>query len=53
MSRAVDETDNVQPTQAELLATRGPGSSFYHLNPITGWLIRADGTVVYRQEPWE
>ena len=53
MSRAVDETDNVQPTQAELLAARGPGSSFYHLNPITGWLICADGTVVYRQEPWE
>ena len=53
MSRAVDETENVQPTQAELLATRGPGSVPYHLNPITGWLIRADGTVVYLQEPWE
>jgi sulfane dehydrogenase subunit SoxC len=52
MSRAVDETGYVQPERAELLKQRGPGTTGYHLNPITGWVVRADGTVVYREEPW-
>jgi sulfane dehydrogenase subunit SoxC len=52
MSRAVDETGYVQPTRAELLKLRGPGTTGYHLNPITGWVVRADGTVVYKEEPW-
>jgi sulfane dehydrogenase subunit SoxC len=52
MSRAVDETGYMQPTRAELLKLRGPGTTGYHLNPITGWVVRADGTVVYKEEPW-
>jgi len=52
MSRAVDETGYAQPARAALLAERGPGAANYHLNPITGWVIRADGTVVYNQEAW-
>ena len=52
MSRAVDEQGYVQPTRADLLAKRGPGTQGYHLNPITGWVVRADGTVVFREEPW-
>ncbi|MBI3494130.1 MAG: sulfite dehydrogenase [Acidobacteria bacterium] len=52
MSRAVDETGYVQPTRAELLAKRGPGAAGYHLNPITGWVVRADGSVVYKEEAW-
>lgn len=52
LSRAVDETGYVQPTQRELIAARGLGCGPYHLNPITGWRIRADGRVVYRREPW-
>ena len=52
MSRAVDETGYVQPTRAELLEKRGPGAANYHLNPITGWVVKADGTVVYEQEAW-
>lgn len=52
MSRAVDETGYMQPTAAELLAQRGPGTATYHLNPITGWVVRADGTVVYKEESW-
>ena len=51
-SRAVDEKGHVQPMRAELLALRGPGTTGYHLNPITGWLVKSDGTVVYRQEAW-
>jgi sulfane dehydrogenase subunit SoxC len=52
MSRAVDETGYVQPERAELLKLRGPGTTGYHLNPITAWLVRPDGSVVYREEAW-
>jgi sulfane dehydrogenase subunit SoxC len=52
MSRAVDESGYVQPTRAELLKLRGPGTTGYHLNPITGWVVKADGTVVYKEEAW-
>jgi sulfane dehydrogenase subunit SoxC len=52
MSRAIDETGYVQPTRAKLLAERGPGAAGYHLNPITGWVVRADGAVAYKQEAW-
>jgi sulfane dehydrogenase subunit SoxC len=52
MSRAVDETGYTQPTRAELLKLRGPGTTGYHLNPITAWVVRADGSVVYREETW-
>jgi sulfane dehydrogenase subunit SoxC len=52
MSRAADETGYVQPTRDTLIAARGVSSVGYHINPITGWLVRSDGTVVYRPEPW-
>ena len=52
MSRAVDETGYVQPTRAELLKRRGPGTTGYHLNPITGWVVQTDGRVVYKEEAW-
>ena len=43
-SRAIDETDYVQPTFAELLAVRGE-HSFYHNNAIQPWRIDAQGQV--------
>jgi sulfane dehydrogenase subunit SoxC len=52
LSRATDETGYVQPTTRELIDARGPGSGPYHLNPITGWRFRSDGTVVFRTEEW-
>ena len=52
MSRAVDETGYVQPTRTDLLAMRGVSTVGYHFNPVTGWRVRADGTVVYRAEQW-
>jgi len=52
MSRAVDETGYVQPARAELFSARGPGAANYHLNPITSWIVKADGSVVYREERW-
>jgi len=51
-SRAIDESGYVQPTRAEFLAARGPGSGPYHRNPITGWRLKAGGNVVYRVEEW-
>lgn len=52
MSRAVDESGYVQPTRAELLKLRGPGTTGYHLNPITGWVVQSDGRVIYKEEAW-
>lgn len=52
LSRAVDETGYVQPTLRELIEARGVGSGPYHMNPITGWRLRPDGTVVFRTEEW-
>jgi sulfane dehydrogenase subunit SoxC len=43
-SRAIDETDYVQPTLSELLAVRGD-NYFYHNNAIWPWRIAADGEV--------
>jgi sulfane dehydrogenase subunit SoxC len=51
-SRAVDETGYVQPTKDAVIALRGISAVGYHTNPITGWRIRPDGTVVYAEEPW-
>lgn len=51
LSRATDETGYVQPTVRELVEARGPGGT-YHLNPITGWRVRRDGSVVFRTEEW-
>lgn len=44
MSRATDETGYTQPTRAELLAVRGPGTQ-YHFNQIRAWRVAADGSV--------
>jgi sulfane dehydrogenase subunit SoxC len=52
MSRAVDETGYVQPARAKLFAERGAGAANYHLNPVTGWVVKPDGKVVYKEEAW-
>lgn len=44
MSRATDETGYRQPTLAELMDVRGPGTR-YHFNHIRSWTVRADGSV--------
>jgi sulfane dehydrogenase subunit SoxC len=43
-SRAVDETGYVQPTLAQLVATRGV-NSLYHFNGIKTWAVAATGEV--------
>jgi sulfane dehydrogenase subunit SoxC len=52
LSRAVDDTGYIQPTQRELIDARGLGGGPYHLNPITGWRFKPDGRVVFRTEEW-
>jgi len=52
MSRASDETGYAQPTREALIKSRGVSSVGYHINPITGWRVRPDGTVVYHAEAW-
>ena len=44
VSRAVDETGYVQPEWSALQHVRGRRTR-YHLNPVTGWTIAADGRV--------
>ena len=48
----VDEAGNVQPTREALIKLRGISSVGYHVNPITGWRIRSDGSVIYHAEAW-
>ena len=49
LTRATDDTGYLQPTAAELRATRGPGTD-YHFNPIRGWRVLPDGRVFYDVE---
>jgi hypothetical protein len=35
-----------------LIAARGVQSAGYHMNPIVGWQIDADGGIIVREEPW-
>ena len=53
MSRATDETGYVQPTLKALLDARGADTGGYHLNPVTAWLIKRDGSVWFRPEKWK
>ncbi|MEZ0611404.1 sulfite dehydrogenase [Fibrella sp. WM1] len=52
MSRVTDETGYVQPTFRQLLDARGSDMGGYHLNPITSWLVKADGQVLHKPENW-
>lgn len=45
-SRATDETGYVQPTRAQLIGVRGPGTQ-YHFNPIYGWRVLPNGRVFF------
>lgn len=49
LSRATDETGYIQPTLQQLVDARGPGGG-YHMNPITAWQIKADGSTWFKPE---
>lgn len=47
LSRATDETGYQQPTLKILKQARG-GFMGYHYNPITGWVLKSDGEVLFQ-----
>lgn len=50
LSRVTDETGYLQPTLAQLAEARGVNLGGYHMNPITAWQIKNDGTVLFKPE---
>lgn len=52
LSRATDETGYVQPTLRQLVDARGTDMGGYHLNPVTAWQIKKDGTVLFKAEKY-
>jgi sulfane dehydrogenase subunit SoxC len=53
LSRATDETGYTQPTLQQLVDARGADMGGYHLNPITAWVIKRDGSVLFKPEKWK
>lgn len=53
MSRVTDDTGYTQPTLQQLVNARGTDMGGYHLNPITGWLIKRDGEVLFKAEKFK
>ncbi len=49
LSRAIDETGYIQPSLKQLTDARGAGGG-YHMNPVTAWQIKADGTTWFKPE---
>lgn len=50
LSRVTDETGYTQPTLKQLIDARGTDMGGYHLNPVTAWGIKPDGSVVFKPE---
>jgi sulfane dehydrogenase subunit SoxC len=53
MSRATDETGYTQPSLKQLVDARGTDMGGYHLNPITSWILKRDGRVLFKPEKWK
>jgi sulfane dehydrogenase subunit SoxC len=50
LSRVTDETGYLQPTLKQLVEARGTAMGGYHMNPITSWQIKNDGSVLFKPE---
>jgi sulfane dehydrogenase subunit SoxC len=50
MSRVTDETGYTQPTLKQLINARGKDIGGYHMNPVTAWRVKKDGSVVFKPE---
>ena len=53
MSRTTDETGYTQPTLRQLVNARGNDMGGYHLNPVTGWIIKRSGEVLFKVEKYK
>jgi sulfane dehydrogenase subunit SoxC len=52
LSRVTDETGYLQPTLKQLAEARGPNIGGYHMNPITSWKVKNDGSVWFKLEKY-
>ncbi|AYL95086.1 sulfite dehydrogenase [Mucilaginibacter celer] len=50
MSRVTDETGYTQPTLKQLIDARGKDIGGYHMNPVTAWRVKRDGSVLFKPE---
>lgn len=48
-SRVTDDTGYLQPTLRQLREARG-GRGGYHSNPVTGWVLKPDGTIEFNDD---
>jgi sulfane dehydrogenase subunit SoxC len=53
LSRVTDETGYTQPTLKQLIDARGKDIGGYHMNPVTAWRVKRDGTVVFKPESYK
>lgn len=53
MSLAVDDTGYRQPVMKQLTQARGKEMGGYHLNPVTAWVLKGDGAVLFKPEKWK
>ncbi|UOE46818.1 sulfite dehydrogenase [Mucilaginibacter sp. SMC90] len=53
LSRVTDETGYTQPTLKQLIDARGKDMGGYHMNPVTAWRIKRDGSVVFKPENYK
>ncbi|WP_448700569.1 sulfite dehydrogenase [Mucilaginibacter sp. AW1-3] len=50
LSRVIDETGYIQPTLKQLVDARGADIGGYHMNPITAWQVKRDGSILFKPE---
>lgn len=53
LSRVTDETGYTQPTLKQLIDARGKDIGGYHMNPVTSWRVKRDGSVVFKPESYK
>ncbi|OOQ56787.1 sulfite dehydrogenase [Mucilaginibacter pedocola] len=53
LSRVTDETGYIQPTLKQLVDARGADIGGYHMNPITSWIIKRNGQVLFKPEKYK
>jgi sulfane dehydrogenase subunit SoxC len=50
MSRAVDDTGNIQTTLQQLINAHGTDLGGCHLNPVNSWIVKRSGDVLFKTE---
>ncbi|WPV02026.1 sulfite dehydrogenase [Mucilaginibacter sp. cycad4] len=53
LSRVTDQTGYTQPTLKQLIDARGKDIGGYHMNPVTAWRVKRDGSVAFKPESYK